>query len=149
MARTAYPFDIISADSHFTEPADLWLRHIDPEYRDRAPHVEHEADTDVFVCDGGEMFSVGLIHGVRYEGGNVPLEGRYADPAANVGQWCSLAIDAAGNMATCHFTVTVVPNLTVTITPSNSGTAIMTLTASAGASYAWTGPDVSIPRLLP
>ena len=79
MARTAYPFDIISADSHFTEPADLWLRHIDPEYRDRAPHVEHEADTDVFVCDGGEMFSVGLIHGVRYEGGNVPLEGRYAD----------------------------------------------------------------------
>jgi predicted TIM-barrel fold metal-dependent hydrolase len=79
MARTAYPFDIISADSHFTEPADLWVRHIEPEYRDRAPHVEHEADTDVFVCDGGEMFSVGLIHGVRYEGGNVPLEGRYAD----------------------------------------------------------------------
>jgi hypothetical protein len=51
------------------------------------------------------------------------------------------AIDAAGNTATCHFMVTVMPNLAVTIDPGVSGTPVMTLTASSGASYAWTGPD--------
>jgi HYR domain-containing protein/Big-like domain-containing protein len=53
------------------------------------------------------------------------------------------ATDAAGNTATCHFTVTVLANLAVTITPSDSCTPVMTLTASSGASYAWTGPDGS------
>jgi predicted TIM-barrel fold metal-dependent hydrolase len=70
---------VISADSHFTEPQDLWLRYIEPAWRDRAPHVEHRPETDVFVCDTGEMFPVGMIHGVRYKGGDVKLEGRYDD----------------------------------------------------------------------
>ncbi len=73
----AYP--IISADSHFTEPADLWVTRLDKRYRDRAPHVEHRENTDVFVCDNTEMFPIGMIHGVRYKGGDVKLDGRYAD----------------------------------------------------------------------
>ena len=77
--RPARTFPLISADSHFTEPADLWLNHIDPQYRSRAPHVEAQADTDVFVCDTVEMFPVGIVHGVRYKGGDVQLKGRYAD----------------------------------------------------------------------
>ncbi len=32
---------IISAASHFTEPADLWLNNMEPTFRDRAPHAEH------------------------------------------------------------------------------------------------------------
>jgi uncharacterized protein len=79
MNQLSRPPVIISADSHFTEPQDLWLRHIEPAYRDRAPHVEHRPDTDVFICDTGEMFPVGMIHGVRYKGGDVTVEGRYAD----------------------------------------------------------------------
>jgi len=82
-ATSAWPFPIISADSHFTEPSDLWLNHIEPEFKDRAPHVEARDDTDVFICDTGEMFPIGLIHGVRYKGGDIKLEGRYADVPAS------------------------------------------------------------------
>ncbi|TML07692.1 MAG: amidohydrolase [Actinobacteria bacterium] len=78
-ATTQWPFDLISADSQFTEPSNLWLEHIEPQFRDRAPHVEHHEDTDVFICDTGEMFALGMIHGVRYKGGDVVLNGRYSD----------------------------------------------------------------------
>ena len=33
---------IISADSHMTEPPDLWVRRIDKPFRDRAPRVVRE-----------------------------------------------------------------------------------------------------------
>ena len=46
-------FPIISADSHITEPANTYLDHIEPSYRDRAPHMErNEAIGDFFVIDG-------------------------------------------------------------------------------------------------
>jgi predicted TIM-barrel fold metal-dependent hydrolase len=77
------PYPIISADSHFTEPADLWLRYIEPEFRDRAPHVEVHEHTDVVVCDGAPMFPVGVMHGVRWKGGETPTDGRYADIPAS------------------------------------------------------------------
>ena len=35
----SYP--IISADSHVTEPPNTYIDHIDPKYRDRAPHLQH------------------------------------------------------------------------------------------------------------
>lgn len=48
---TTYP--IISADSHITEPPDCYTKHIDPAFRDRAPHLKHiEGAGDVFVIDG-------------------------------------------------------------------------------------------------
>jgi len=77
----SYP--IISADSHFTEPADLWLNYIEPAYRDRAPHVERHENTDIVVCDGAPMFPVGVMHGVRWKGGETPTDGRYADIPAS------------------------------------------------------------------
>jgi uncharacterized protein len=83
MAAGGRAYPIISADSHFTEPADLWLNYIDPRFADRAPHVVHEANTDVIVCDGAPMFPVGVMHGVRYKGGDVPYDGRYADIPAS------------------------------------------------------------------
>ena len=47
----AYP--IISADSHITEPPDTYRAHIEPKYRDVAPHMEHDEKAgDVFVVDG-------------------------------------------------------------------------------------------------
>jgi len=81
VGERGYP--VISADSHFTEPADLWLERIDPAYRDRAPHVVHGETTDTIVCDGAPMFPVGVMHGVRYHGGDVPTAGRYADIPAS------------------------------------------------------------------
>jgi predicted TIM-barrel fold metal-dependent hydrolase len=36
---------IIDADAHFAEPMDLWLRYIEPKYRERAFHVERDKKT--------------------------------------------------------------------------------------------------------
>ena len=77
------PYPVISADSHFTEPSDLWQRYVEPEFRDRAPRVEHREHTDVVVCDGGVMFPVGVMHGVRWKGGETPTDGRYVDIPAS------------------------------------------------------------------
>ena len=44
---------MISADSHITEPPNCYRDHIDPEFRDRAPHIEHiDGGGDIFVIDG-------------------------------------------------------------------------------------------------
>ncbi|HEX4579915.1 MAG TPA: amidohydrolase family protein [Candidatus Dormibacteraeota bacterium] len=79
--QRGYP--VISADSHFTEPVDLWDRLVEPRFRGHAPHVVSREDTDVIVCDGADMFPVGVIHGVRYKGGDVQLNGRYSDVPAS------------------------------------------------------------------
>ncbi len=50
-------YDIIDADGHVLEPADLWHNYIDPEFRDRAPSV-------VVDTDGKERFLIeGRIFG--------------------------------------------------------------------------------------
>ena len=44
---------IISADSHITEPPTMYADHIDPGFRDRAPHIQHvEGAGDMFVIEG-------------------------------------------------------------------------------------------------
>jgi len=54
---------IISADSHVTEPADTYLRHIDAKWRDKAPRlVSHAQLGDVFVIDGmSRPIPLGLV----------------------------------------------------------------------------------------
>ena len=44
---------ILSADSHVLEPADLWTTRMEKKFRDKAPHVEKNIDGregDFFVC---------------------------------------------------------------------------------------------------
>jgi len=44
---------ILSADSHVLEPPDLWTTRMQPKFRDRAPHLEHEYNGrkgDFLVC---------------------------------------------------------------------------------------------------
>ena len=46
-------FQILSADSHVLEPPDLWTTRMQPKFRDRAPHLEHEFNGqtgDFLVC---------------------------------------------------------------------------------------------------
>ncbi len=66
MTTAARDFKIISADAHFTEPANLWVDHIATKYRDRAPRVERRDGVDVWTWDTGDMFPVSSLHGVRY-----------------------------------------------------------------------------------
>lgn len=44
-------YEVIDADGHVLEPADLWLRYIEPEFRDRAPRI--------VVNDGAEIVALG------------------------------------------------------------------------------------------
>jgi predicted TIM-barrel fold metal-dependent hydrolase len=47
------PGSILSADSHVLEPPDCYLKAIDRQYRDRAPHVVHDQRLgDIFVIWG-------------------------------------------------------------------------------------------------
>jgi len=87
---------IISADSHITEPADTYLAHIDPAFRERAPRlVRHEKAGDIFVIDGmprpvpmglvaaaGKPVEEVRITGVRFE----DLHRGGWDPKARAGE---------------------------------------------------------------
>jgi predicted TIM-barrel fold metal-dependent hydrolase len=59
----SFDFPVISADSHITEPPDCYTAHIDPAFRDRAPHmVTDEVRGDVFVVPGmGRPIAMGLV----------------------------------------------------------------------------------------
>jgi predicted TIM-barrel fold metal-dependent hydrolase len=43
---------VISADSHVAEPGDLWLRYLEPAFRERAPRLVSEPDADRWYCEG-------------------------------------------------------------------------------------------------
>ena len=45
---------IISADSHFVEPPNMWAERIDKKFRDRAPHTVRGVqgkEGEFFVCE--------------------------------------------------------------------------------------------------
>jgi predicted TIM-barrel fold metal-dependent hydrolase len=59
---------IISADSHFVEPPEMWRERIDREFRDRAPKIVNEIDgkpgaylvcEDLLPATGGGFFAAG------------------------------------------------------------------------------------------
>ena len=51
--QTMQDYFVVSADSHVNEPHDLWLKRIDPKFRDRVPHVEmDEKGRKWFVVEG-------------------------------------------------------------------------------------------------
>lgn len=59
---TVFPFPVISADSHVTEPPDAYLANIDPAWRDSAPHVVRDPELgDLFVAEGMKPIKLGLV----------------------------------------------------------------------------------------
>ncbi|MEE9285608.1 MAG: amidohydrolase family protein [Dehalococcoidia bacterium] len=72
-------YRIISADSHVAEPGDLWQNYMEPGLRGRAPHVRHDPDTDVFVCEGLDDFNVGLLAPAGADPEKLSRKGRYGD----------------------------------------------------------------------
>lgn len=45
-------YHLISSDSHVTMPDEAWQEYLDPEFRDRAPRIEHSAEGDFRVFEG-------------------------------------------------------------------------------------------------
>jgi hypothetical protein len=72
-------YQIVSADSHVIEPHDLWQRLIEPEFRDRAPRLVRDDDTDRLVCDQAELPPVGLLAGCARGDDDVRWEGRWEE----------------------------------------------------------------------
>lgn len=76
-------YRLISSDSHIYEPHDLWETRIDPKFRERAPYLAHEEDTDQWYADGNIKFGVVGVNqqaGIRFERPEeIKYEGRYAD----------------------------------------------------------------------
>ena len=62
-------YRLISGDSHITEPPDLWAIRVEPSFRDRAPRLVREGDSDRWYCDGRNVMGVntGTQAGVRFE----------------------------------------------------------------------------------
>jgi uncharacterized protein len=65
------PAGIISADGHVCEPANCYVDHIDPKYRDEAPRIETLDDgTDAFVVPGMRRpVPLGFIDGAGFRPG--------------------------------------------------------------------------------
>jgi predicted TIM-barrel fold metal-dependent hydrolase len=50
--RTVSEYRLISADSHLTEPGDLWTSRVAAKYRDRVPHIVHLPEGAAWVMEG-------------------------------------------------------------------------------------------------
>ncbi|MFM5930015.1 MAG: amidohydrolase family protein [Novosphingobium sp.] len=50
---------IVDADTHFTEPADLWTANAPAGLKDKMPHVEQVNGADKWVCMGRDFGSLG------------------------------------------------------------------------------------------
>jgi len=80
---SAFPYGLVSADSHVTEPPDCYSRFIDPKYRDRAPYITNDAERgDLYVIPGMEhnKVAMGLVAAAGEESEQMSFAGRdFAD----------------------------------------------------------------------
>ena len=55
-------YRLISADSHFVEPPDMWTMRVDQKFRDRAPHTARNLDgrEGEFWIFGNDIPSMGV-----------------------------------------------------------------------------------------
>lgn len=72
-------YRVVSADSHVIEPHDLWQRLVEPPFRDRAPVLVHDEDTDRLACAEAQLPPVGLLAGCARGDEEVRWEGRWEE----------------------------------------------------------------------
>lgn len=82
---------IVSADSHVVEPGDLWIRYIDPAYREVAPRLVREQGSDVFVAADSRVANIGTLGSGGNAAEEIRREGTFEevrrggwDPAARI-----------------------------------------------------------------
>jgi predicted TIM-barrel fold metal-dependent hydrolase len=68
---------LIDADTHYSEPYDLWTSRAPARYEDKVPHVKHGADGKLhWFFNGREMFTAGGSSFVTKEGEKIPFYGK-------------------------------------------------------------------------
>jgi uncharacterized protein len=84
---------VVSADSHVTEPADLWYLGLGPAWRDRAPRVVRDFGTDrmLFVAPGVTPFPIATGFGAGREGQDLKRHLHRGYEAARPGGWDPVA----------------------------------------------------------
>ena len=73
MAKLYDDVKVIDADTHFTEPPDLWTSRAPAAYKDRILHIEERNGVPTWVVDDVEL---GFAKGggvVDHEGGKIPF----------------------------------------------------------------------------
>ena len=80
---------VISADSHMTEPADLWVERLDERFRDRAPRViqSRESGSHLFVAPGIRPFAVAGAFGSGRSGEELAAHMKKGYEAARPSGW--------------------------------------------------------------
>ena len=73
----SFPYPVVSADSHITEPPDCYSAHIDPAFRDRAPHIVTDQERgDLFVIPGmARPIAMGLVAAAGKPAEELTMEG--------------------------------------------------------------------------
>ncbi len=54
-------YNVISADSHVSEPPEVWAQYIEPAFKARAPYMKREPQGDMFYCEGLPTSHMGLV----------------------------------------------------------------------------------------
>ncbi len=73
-------YRLISADSHVTEPADLWQSRLPQRYRDRAPKVVSFDEGDAWVVEGLDFpITLGIITSAGFPAEQIKEWVRYSD----------------------------------------------------------------------
>ena len=72
---------VVDADGHVLEPADTWLRYIDPMYRDRAIRIGHDDEGyEVLVIDGRPLKTLrgqlGALGGIEMDSARLLTRGQ-------------------------------------------------------------------------
>ncbi len=73
----AYNTKVISADAHIIEPPDLWTSRLDKRFKERAPRVVHEAETDRWVSEDAALPAITDLVGINRPLGSTQTTGRY------------------------------------------------------------------------
>ena len=83
-------YGIISADSHFVEPPNMWAERLDKKFRDRAPHTVrglNGKDGEFFVCQNINPFPVAAFFGAGVPSEQLPEHNKKGMEAASASVW--------------------------------------------------------------
>jgi predicted TIM-barrel fold metal-dependent hydrolase len=83
-------YRIISADSHFVEPPNMWAERVDKKFRDRAPHTVrgfNGKEGEFFVCENVQPIPVAGFFGAGVPSAELPAHTKKGMEAAPASVW--------------------------------------------------------------
>src|SRR5215813_2462940 len=83
-------YRIISADSHFVEPPNMWAERVDKKFRDRAPHTVrglNGREGEFFVCENVQPIPVAGFFGAGVPSADLPAHTKKGMEAAPASVW--------------------------------------------------------------